>query len=83
LFDKYDLAGGFKIRPLYLVKQKEKIMTKLNNKLINLLQDENNKIFDVVNDIKEKLLKIYNSDIVRPKDKNMVLKKYSAFSILI
>ena len=57
-------------------------MTKLNNKLMNLAQDENNKIFEVISEIKEKLLKMYNSDIVRPKDKNMVLKKYSAFDEL-
>ena len=49
---------------------------------MNLAQDENNKIFEVISEIKEKLLKIYNSDIVRPKDKNMVLKKYSAFDEL-
>lgn len=27
-------------------------MTKLNNKLINLLQEENNKIFEVISEIK-------------------------------
>ena len=57
-------------------------MTKLSNKLINLVQKEDNKFFNVINYIKEKLLKIHNSDIVRPKDKNLILKKYSSFDEL-
>ncbi len=52
-------------------------MTKLTNKLMNLVQDESsNKFFDILTEIKNKLLKIYNSDIVKPKDKNLILKKY-------
>ena len=57
-------------------------MTKLSNNLMNLLQNEDNKFFDILTDTKNKLLKIYNSDIVRPKDKNLILEKYSAFDEL-
>ena len=51
-------------------------MTKLSNNFMNLLQREDNKFFDILTDIKNKLLNLYNSDIVRTKDKDLILKKY-------
>ena len=57
-------------------------MTKLSNNLMNLLQKEDNKFFDILTDIKNKLLNLYNSDIVRTKDKDLILKKYSSFDEL-
>ncbi|MBR1680884.1 hypothetical protein IJ707_03735 [bacterium] len=50
---------------------------------MNLLENEDgNNFFEIISNIKEKLLKIYNSAIVRPADKNLILKKYSKFDEL-